>query len=61
LIAIQHPDDKNAEDITLNRPPKLVKPVLIQLSPSPDFNWAIFKKWEKNAAAIFQIMLRKRW
>jgi hypothetical protein len=60
LSAIQHPDDKNAEDITLNRPPKVVKPVSIQLYHrriSP----AIFKKWEKNAAAIFPIMLRKRW
>jgi hypothetical protein len=45
---------------TLNRPPKVVKPVSIQLYHrriSP----AIFKKWEKNAAAIFPIMLRKRW
>ena len=28
--------------------------VLIQRSPSPDFNRAIFKKWEKNAPPFSQ-------
>ena len=52
--AIQHPDDKNAEDITLNRPPKLVKPVLIQRSPSPDFKPTVWKNGRKTPPPFSQ-------
>ena len=38
----------------------VVKPVFDSDSPSPDFRRLFLKKWEKNAAAIFPIMLRKK-